>query len=857
MPAFDRIHSGLDGLDRIIDSIRLGDNVVWQLSGLEDYGFFVNPFVDRAIADGRVVHYMRFANHPALLEPRPGIEIHTFNPDEGFEMFTVQVHEVIAAKGFDAFYVFDSLSELQTAWASDLMMGNFFRVTCPYLFELDTVAYFAVLRNRHSFEAIAQIRDTTQLLLDVFSGDGLRFVHPLKAWNRYDATMFMPHCILENGDMKPLTDSVEAGKFYSVLNRIGLNSVDCSLDHWDRTFLHAREALKSGNEPEEMCDQLCAMLIGRDPRISDLVRQHFTLRDFIEIKERMIGSGAIGGKAVGVLLSRKIVNNTLPEFRPRMEPHDSFYIGADVFYSYLVRNGWWKLRLEQRTREGFFSAARKLREKMRHGVFPDGLREQFRRMLDYFGQSPIIARSSSLQEDSFGNAFAGKYESVFRVNAGNPEQRLEAFEEAVRQVYASAMDDSALTYRLQRRLDRQDEQMAILVQRVSGSNYGDFFMPCAAGVGYSHNSYVWSDAIDPDAGMLRIVAGLGTRAVDRTESDYPRIASLDAPQMMPLAGEEDRAKFSQKYLDILDLHKNELVSEPLDKLIGKLPFWLRTLLFEHDTAAENYYINLGARRDVFYCNCERILGNAGFIHDMQLMLKTLQDAYRYPVDIEFTVNFSDQDEYLINLLQCRPLQICGQGAGVEIPELPEERILFSLSGNTMGGGADFPLDYVVSVDPARYYESELPVKYALARAIGELNRALGVEGRRILLLGPGRWATSSPELGVPVSFAEISRMAAICEVSYEGGRIMPELSYGSHFFQDLVETGMFYAAIFENRSECLFRPQLLEALPEVNRNDIDLSSFPAGLLRVCDVRGRGLALKADIPTRRTVCALFS
>ena len=476
MPAFDRIHSGLAGLDRIIDSIRLGDNVVWQLSDLADYRYFVEPFVERAVADGRTVHYMRFANHPALLAERPGVEIHTFNPDEGFEPFTVKVHEVITEKGLEAFYVFDSLSELQTAWASDLMMGNFFQVTCPYLFELDTVAFFAVLRNRHSFEAIARIRDTTQLLLDVFSGDNLRFVHPIKAWNRYGATMFMPHRILETGEMKPLTDSVEAGKFYAVLNRTGLNPVDCSLDNWDRAFLRAGEALELGKEPGEMRDLFCTMLIGREPRMTELVKQHFTLRDYLDIKERMIGTGAIGGKAAGLLLSRKIVANGLPAMLQRVEPHDSFYIGADVFYSFLVRNGWWKLRLEQQTSEGFFSAARELRRKMRKGTFPDGLREQFRRMLDYFGQSPIIVRSSSLLEDSFGNAFAGKYQSLFCVNAGDPEHRLEAFEAAVREVYASAMDDSALAYRQQRQLDRLDEQMAILVQRVSGSNYGEFFM---------------------------------------------------------------------------------------------------------------------------------------------------------------------------------------------------------------------------------------------------------------------------------------------------------------------------------------------------------------------------------------------
>ncbi|HNQ97154.1 MAG TPA: PEP/pyruvate-binding domain-containing protein [Treponemataceae bacterium] len=151
----------------------------------------------------------------------------------------------------------------------------------------------------------------------------------------------------------------------------------------------------------------------------------------------------------------------------------------------------------------------------------------------YFGQSPIIVRSSSLLEDSFGHAFAGKYESVFCVNTGTPEDRLASFENAIRCVYASCMDESALAYRRQRGLEESDEQMAILVQRVSGSLFGHFFLPAAAGVSYSFNAWKWHESIECDKGMIRLVAGLGTRAVDRTDSDYPRLIALGRPDLPP------------------------------------------------------------------------------------------------------------------------------------------------------------------------------------------------------------------------------------------------------------------------------------------------------------------------------------
>ena len=201
----------------------------------------------------------------------------------------------------------------------------------------------------------------------------------------------------------------------------------------------------------------------------------------------------------------------------------------------MAYNGWQDIVREQRSEQGYLSCAARLRELFPEGEFPPDVRAEFSRMLEHYGQYPIIARSSSLMEDGFGNAFAGKYDSFFCVNQGTLEQRLRQFEAAVRKIYLSTMSEEALQYRLRRGLAEGNERMAILVQRVSGRRHGDYFLPAFAGVGVSYNTFVWNSSIDPHAGMLRMVVGLGTRAVDRVEGDYPRIVSLDQPMLIPMA----------------------------------------------------------------------------------------------------------------------------------------------------------------------------------------------------------------------------------------------------------------------------------------------------------------------------------
>ena len=337
MAAFDRVLSGIPEMDKNFDNIRLGDNVVWRVDDLDQFRLFMEPYVKQAIQDGRNLIYFRFATHEPLLEEQEGLKIIEVELNHRFENFTVEIHEHIRREGRDAFYVFDCLSELQTAWATDLMMGNFFQVTCPYLFILDTVAFFPLIRGKHSFQAIAKIRDTTQLFLDVYADSENVYVRPDKVWNRYSETKFLPHLYVpKTGEFKPILDGVLASRFYQVLGDNASSPDRGNMDSWDRFFNMSEAMLENGMEITEQCSRICNIMMSRDLRMREMIKANFKPKDYFTIRKRMIGTGMIGGKACGMLLARKIIENRCPEIFKKLEPHDSFYIGSDVFYTYIV-----------------------------------------------------------------------------------------------------------------------------------------------------------------------------------------------------------------------------------------------------------------------------------------------------------------------------------------------------------------------------------------------------------------------------------------------------------------------------------------------------------------------------------------
>ena len=840
--------TGIPGLDDTIDHLRIGDNVVWQVDSLADFQAVAAPFVARARADDRRLVYLSFGLHPPLLEDLDGVEVHTVDPNVGFERFAIATHELLAEIGPHGFYVVDPLTDLHRAWHSDLMVLNFFQATCPYLFELDTIAYFPLLRNRHTYATVAGIRETTQVLLDLHRIDDALYVHPLKVWQRHSPTMFFPHR-LDGGQAISITSSAASTQLFSSLAR----RIDPP-DVWQRMVEDAWAALSSDAATQEAARAtLLAVLVGGRGRMAELCRSRLRLVDLLAVASRLVGTGRIGGKALGVLLARAILEQSRSEpgsaFGPdgvagRLEPHDSFFLGSDVFVSFLVANGWWRDWTAHRA-DGGDRAAETLHTRIPSGTFPRRFREDFLQVLEHFGQAPIIVRSSSLLEDDYGNAFAGTYDSVFCANQGTPQQRLAAFEDAVRTVYASAVSPQALRYRADRGLLDLDEQMAILVQRVSGDLHGELFFPLAAGVANSSSLYVW-DATLPDAGMARLVVGLGTRAVDRTGGDFARIVSLAAPGANPAPADE-LGRWTQRRVDVLDLAGNASVTLALDEVRARASGLDWVLVASPDAAAARRLRELGRRgRGVpEVVDFGALLRDTDFPVLLRTMLAHLAGAYDHPVDIEFTVNPDRQGRVSLNLVQCRPLQTRGVGGAVGVPDQVPERCLLATTGNFMGGNARLPIDWVVLVRPDAYLALGEPGRYAVARRIGVLNRAL--DGAA-LLVGPGRWGTSMPALGVPTHFTDLNRFTALIETTYAAGSFRPELSYGSHFFQELVETGIWYAALFDDRPGVSFHPDLITSLP--NRHT-ELCPDEPWLAEVVHVaRTPGLVLHADVTEQR-------
>jgi hypothetical protein len=796
MPETEHPHTtGLPFLDQALSGILPGDNIVWHVERIDDYQAFVAPFVRAAQRDGRRLVYFRFARHAPLLDAAARVETHVLDPAEGFEGFIHRIHQVIGDAGPGAYYLFDCLTDLAVDWYSDAMLGNFFMLTCPYLYELQTITYFGLLRHRHSRQATEPIVETTQLFLDVFSHEGTLHVRPIKTDARYSPTIHMLHAWRPDDRFEQVTSSAVIARILAAAGPV-----------WAPPDQQAARALArvadgvpgggpaAGGQEMEARRQMVRTIVTRDPAMMSLVERHLDTADMLAIRDRLIGSGLIGGKTVGMLVARRILESAWPEAGNVLEPHDSFYIGSDVFYTYLVRNKVWKYREKQRDPATFLDGAEEARERILAGRFPDYVLRQFEDLLDYYGQYPVIVRSSSLLEDNYGNAFAGKYESVFCANQGPREKRLAEFVAAVKTVYASTMSAEALHYRARHGLLDRDEQMALLVMRVSGAMHGRSFYPHLAGVGFSFNPFQWSPTVDPAAGVIRLVYGLGTRAVDRVDDDYTRIVALNAPTRRPEADFEEICRHSQRRVDYIDLDAGELVSGAfLDLVSSDVPVSIFASLDPQAPGGSS-------GREAWFLTFDRLLAETRFVDDMRTILAALADAYGHPVDVEFAANFVSPSEYRINVLQCRPLRVQGTG-GVDVPkvEAADGSVVLAASGAVVGHGRVVAIDRFVYVVPERYAALPDRDRHAVARVVGEINRAAAARGGATLLVGPGRWGTSTPSLGVPVRFSEIDHAAALCELATMHAALTPDVSLGTHFFNELVEMNLLYFALFPAR----------------------------------------------------------
>ncbi|MBN1393418.1 MAG: hypothetical protein JW959_00100 [Pirellulales bacterium] len=854
--------TGLPGLDHVFRGLRPGDNVVLQLDSLSDFSPFALPYCRAATAAGGRLVYFRFAQHDPLLPESLGATVLPLDTADGFERIISAVHKKIDAAGRQAAFVFDCLSGLAEDWCSDRMLGNFFRLVCPLISRQQSTAYFPIFRQCHSFHATAAVERTAQILADVYRHKGQLYIHPLKVEGRYSATMHMLHR-WEEELFRPVMDSSTTAEILAAQPWAGLETIRLRLGKWTRTFLHAEECwegvrrgTRSVEEAERLVPELLRMAVSHDERLLRLLGEYLALPDVLDIWRRMIGTGLIGGKSAGMILARAILKQADSRWRELLEAHDSFFIGSDVFCSFLVENDCWWAREKQRDPAHFLDGIEEARRRILDGKFPEYLIKGLSEMLAYFGQAPIIVRSSSLLEDSYGNAFAGKYESVFCPNQGPHRRRLKEFLSAVKTVYASTMSEAALRYRAGRGLLDRDEQMSLLVQRVSGVGYGSMFYPQVAGVALSRNPYVWHESIDPAAGVMRLVFGLGTRAVDRSDDDYTRIVALNAPRRRPESGFDEVRQYSQRKVDVIDLEANQFASRDFNRVASR-SFRLPVDIFASRSPGRE-------KTDVdnLVLAFDDLLSRTTFVADMREMLRTLQEAYDYPVDVEFAANFIDRDRYKINLVQCRPLQVASDSPALAAPEsIAPEDIVLEARGAVIGRSRVGRIDRLVYVSPSAYGRLTQRDCYSIARLIGKLLHLEQPQPpREVMLVGPGRWGTTTPSLGVPVSFAEIDAARVICEIVAMREDLVPDVSLGTHFFNDLVEMDMLYTALFPGRKGNYWNEEFFEQSPNRLAELLPGDDKWSRVVHVLDMPseshgGASLTLNANALTQQVVCYL--
>jgi pyruvate,water dikinase len=856
--------TGLPHLDHLLRGLRAGDNLVWQVQNMADYAFFAIPFLYQALAEDRRPVYLRFGDHPPVIPATPGIEIIEIDPKSGFDSFTTGLHAIIEARGGQASYVFDNLSSLVTCWATDELLANFFQVTCPYIFQLGALAYFALSYGQHQHQAIARIKSTTQILINVYRMKKNIYIHPQKVWERYSSEMFVPH-LIGGPEWLPIFQSGEAAAISSMAFPQPLIP-EAAHSPWDSIYAKLVEfqhsAKREGILPSEIIslkNEYTRILMGNHPEFIKLAEKFFTVPDLIQIRNRLIGSGRIGGKAAGMLLARRILLSCEDfDFAPILEPHDSFYVGSDVFYTFLVNNNLFQERLRiTRSKALSLEEFGDIEQRFLCGDFPPDILEQMRSMLDYFGQAPIIVRSSSLMEDSLGNAFAGKYLSVFLPNQGNPEERLAEFLQAIKRVFASTLNPDAVAYRQRQGLTENDEQMAVVVQRVSGTPYKHYFFPPLAGVAFSRNAYPWTSRIDPGKGLIRLVFGLGTRAVNRISGDYCRLIAISQPGLRPEIG-KNIVRYSQHNADVLDIEGNDFTTVGIRELLGTHYDYPGIELLA-SAVDDGVPYDMAGRLETkeIALTFDNLISRTQFIPVMDRLLTVLDKAYGHALDTEFTAHISEKGKVRINLLQCRSLRLPEVSKGVKMPTgLSDQRVLFT-SQQFMNTGMHEGIRYVLYISPEAYAAASDDDRFKLGRIIGRLNELPDIIKGSIILIGPGRWGSNNNLLGVNVGYGDISHASVLVEVACENTGHVPELSFGTHFFLDLVESGIFYMAVFPGQPFARFNGRFFCSTSNQLSNLMPDATGYSGLIHLIDVPqatgGHYAAIATDSTRRRAIC----
>lgn len=587
---------------------------------------------------------------------------------------------------------------------------------------------------------------------------------------------------------------------------------------------------------------LIRTMISDQLKYINIAKEWFTLDDLIEIRRRKIGGGRIGGKAAGMLLAARVIKERAnAELKKALKTPESYYIGSDLLYTFMAINNLFhwndqKYKNETEMRDDY----PKVVSDFMAGDFPPDILDKLTSLLVNVGKVPLIVRSSSLLEDNFGTSFAGKYESIFCPNQGTLEENLRALTQGICKVYASTLNPNALLYRRSKGLQDYDERMAILIQTVVGEQLGDYYLPHGAGVAFSRNQYRWSPQIKAEDGFLRLVWGLGTRAVDRVGNDYPRLVALSHPLLRPSTSANNIRRYSQQYVDVIDIKENCMRSLPVQDVLQTKYYPLRYLA---QIDEDGYFVSLrsslveGGQRKLVL-TFDDLLRRTYFARHMREMLHLLEESYQLPVDLEFAVQLTPGDNggasLSIYLLQCRPQSQLTRGEQVPLPgKLPENELVFSTQFVVPQGWID-GIKFVVFVPPEGYFQLN-PVndRSKLARAVGRLNAVL--KDQTFICVGPGRWGSSNTDLGVPIDYGDIYNSRSLVELAGAGIGPAPEPSLGTHFFQDLLESQIYPLAIYLDDKTSVFNRAFFYGTPNHVEEIIEIEKELIPALRLIKV----------------------
>jgi len=455
--------------------------------------------------------------------------------------------------------------------------------------------------------------------------------------------------------------------------------------------------------------------------------------------------------------------------------------------------------------------------------------------LNDFGDVPLIVRSSSLLEDQAYASFAGKYKSFFIANTGTREERLAALSDAILEVFASLVGPDPIEYRIEHGLVDYEEEMGVMIQEVVGKRVGDYFFPAFAGVAFSSNEFRWSSRIKREDGLIRIVPGLGTRAVDRLSDDYPILIAPGQPGLRVNLSAQEIIYYSPKKIDVINLKESKFETIEIKDLMKEYGRQYPMVQQVISTVSSDYIripsmLMMDFEENSYAITFEGLFTRTPFLKQVQTVLTTLQKAYNYPVDIEFA-----HDGTNFYLLQCRTQSRSEDAVSTPIPRnVSPENIIFS-ANRFVSNGRVPEIKYVVYVDPQKYSElSDIQDMLAIGRAVSRLNQVL--PRRRFILMGPGRWGSRGDiKLGVSVTYSDINNTAMLIEIARRKKDYVPELSFGTHFFQDLVEAEIRYLPLYPDQPNVVFNEKFFLQKNNILKDIVPEYTYLSDVVRVIDV----------------------